>query len=162
MSTYWKRSAMILIVFMNLAITAVCAVSNYKLGYVMWCAYFLILLGLIISHKKDAVRKAMMNVILLTLVGIPISGLSIPVSLILRGFNLEAVKGNLYLFVSIAAIMYLAIRHEGFSIPETATKLSAYVAEIRTRRLRSSFAIYLTCEFVLFVALTITGTYILG
>lgn len=162
MNPYWARSTMILLVFMNLAINVIAMISNYRLGYVMWAAYFLILLGLVITHKKDAVRKAMLNVMFLTLIALPISGLSIPVSIIVRHLNLDAVKGNFYIFMSILAILYLAIRHEKFSILDTVTKLSVYIGEVHTMRLKASFARYIISETIVFGVLTFVAVRLLG
>ncbi|MFH1224099.1 MAG: hypothetical protein V1647_07160 [Pseudomonadota bacterium] len=162
MTPYIARSIMLLIVFMNVAINIISAISHYSVVYVMWGSYFFILLGLIISHKKDAIGKAMLNIMILTLIAVPVSGLSIPVSLIARGVNLDAVKGNLYILVSIVAVFYLAMRHEKFTIPDMVTKISGYVGEFSTKRFRSSFALYTMTELLLFVVLVIVGASVLG
>ena len=158
-NNYWHRSGLIVVVFINFIVTASATMIAYKrtvtavppIIYLLWASYFFVLLTLLISHKKQNMQKAVLNAMVLVLTAIPISGLSIPLSLIFRGLSPEIFKGNLFIFVSLLAILFLLIRHERFNILEAVTKLSNYTGELRLRGWNSSFAKYLSFELTFYV-----------
>ena len=90
--------------------------------YLLWSSYFFVMLTLIITHKKENIHKAILNCLFLVLLGIPIAGLSMPVSLFINGFTTVAIKGNMYIIVSLFILFYLLIRHERFTILDAITK----------------------------------------
>ena len=158
MREYWLRSFIVAIAFLDLCVTGIASSASPTLIHLAWLSYFLVMVGLIVSHKKQNMHKAILNFIVLLMIGIPISGLSMPFALIVRGMEFGAVKGNFYIFVSLVCLMYLALRHEKMSIPEAASKVAVYVGEIRETKFRSSFGRYLLVEIIVFVS-TITFGY---
>jgi len=158
MREYWLRSFIVAIAFLDLCVTGIATSSSPTFIHLAWTSYFIVMVGLIVSHKKQNMQKAILNFIVLLMIGIPISGLSMPFALIIRGMEFGAVKGNFYIFISLLSLMYLAVRHEKMSIPEAASKVAVYVGEIKEAKLRSSFGRYLLSELIVFVT-TITLGY---
>jgi hypothetical protein len=169
-NSYWLRTASILVIFMNLVVTSTAAAVAYKrlytnvapIIYLLWASYFFVMLTLIISHKKANMHKAVLNCLVLVLIGIPVAGLGLPVSMLFRGFNIVAVKANLYILISLVIIFYLLIRLERFSILDAVTKLAGYTGEITTIKYRSSFAKYLIFESSIFLLVLIVAHFYLS
>lgn len=161
MREYWLRTAIVTIAFLDLCVTGIAALSHPSLLHIAWGAYFIVLVGLIISHKKKNMHKAFLNFIVLLMIAIPISGLYIPIAWVLRGLEFSNIKGSFYIFLSLLALIYLAVRHEKLSIPEAASKVAVYVGEIRADRLRSSFGRYLLGETLVFLTTFVLGYYYL-
>jgi hypothetical protein len=166
---YWHRSAVIIVIFLNFIVTASATIIAYKkttttlppFVYLLWASYFFVLLTLLISHKKKNMQKAVLNAMVLVLAAIPVSGLAIPLSLIFRGLSPEIFKANLFVFLSLVALLFLLIRHERFNILEAVTKLSNYMGELHHTGWRSSFAKYLIFETTLFLSFVlITALYL--
>jgi hypothetical protein len=164
-NNYWLRTAAILVIFMNLIVTTAAAAVAYKrlytsispIIYLLWSSYFFVMLTIIISHKKNNMHKAVMNCMVLVLIGIPVAGLGLPVSMLFRGFNLVAVKANLYILVSLLITFYLLMRMERFSVLDSMTKLAGYTGEITTLKHRSSFAKYLIFEASIFCMIVVVA-----
>ena len=168
-NNYWLRTAIITVMFMNLLVTTAAAVIAYKrintnispIVYLLWASYFFIMLTVVITHKKENMHKAVLNCIFLILLGIPIAGLSMPISLLIHGFMPVAIRGNLYILISLIILFYLFIRHERYSILDAVTKLAGYIGEITTLKYRASFVKYLTFEISLFlIVVVITHFYL--
>jgi len=151
MREYWLRSFIVAIAFLDLCVTGIASSARPTFVHLAWTSYFLVLVGLIVAHKKQNMHKAILNFIVLLMIGIPISGLSMPFALIIRGMAFGPVKGNFYIFVSLLSLMYLALRHERMSIPEATSKVAVYVGEIKDTRLRSSFGRYILAETIVFI-----------
>ncbi|MEI6092420.1 MAG: hypothetical protein WCQ47_01910, partial [bacterium] len=136
-NNYWIRTATIIVLFMDLLVMTATTVIAYNRGntnispivYLLWSSYFFVMLTLIITHKKENMHKAILNCLFLVLLGIPIAGLSMPVSLFIKGFTSVAIKGNLYIILSLFILLYLLIRHERFTILDAITKLTMYTKE---------------------------------
>jgi hypothetical protein len=161
MREYWLRTAIVTIAFLDLCVTGIAALSHPTLIHIAWASYFIILAGLIVSHRKKNMHKAFLNFIVLLMIAIPVSGLCIPIAWIARGLEFSAIRDNFYIFLSLVALIYLAIRHEKMSIPEAASKVAVYVGEIRTDRLRSSFGRYILGETIVFLTTFVLGSYYL-
>jgi hypothetical protein len=95
------------------------------------------------------------------MIGIPIAALCVPIAWVVKGLDFSAVKGNFYIFLSLAALIYLAVRHERMSVPEAASKVAVYVGEIRIDKLRSSFGRYILGETLVFLTSFVLGSYYL-
>lgn len=160
-NNYWARTAAIIVIFMDLMVMFSTTVVAYKrintsispIVYLLWSSYFFVMLTLIITHKKENIHKAILNCLFLVLLGIPIAGLSMPINLFINGFTNIAIKGNMYIIVSLFILFYLLIRHERFTILDAITKLTLYTREVTTLKHRSSFAKYLMFEISLFIVL---------
>jgi len=150
MKGYWLRSSIVTITFLNLCVISIATLSRPTLMHIAWASYFMVLMGLVISHKKQNMSKAMLNFIILLMIGVPISALSMPFALIFRNLAFSAVKANFYILISLISLVYLALRHEKLSIPEAAAKVAVYVGEIREAKLRSSFGRYILGEALVF------------
>jgi len=161
MREYWLRSSIVAIAFLDLCVTGIASSSAPTFIHLAWTSYFIVMIGLIVSHKKQNMQKAILNFIVLLMIGIPISGLSMPFALIIRGMEFGAVKGNFYIFISLLCLMYLAVRHENMSIPEAASKVAVYVGEIREAKFKSSFARYILAEAILFASTMVLGYFYL-
>jgi hypothetical protein len=161
MREYWLRTAIITIAFLDLCVTGISSMSHPTLVHIAWASYFILLLGLVISHRKKNMPKAFLNFIILLMIGVPIAGLYVPIAWILRHFEFGAVKGNFYMFLSLIALIYLAVRHEKMTVPEAASKVAVYVGEIRVDKLRSSFGRYLLGEVIAFFIIFALGSYYL-
>lgn len=161
MREYWLRSFIVAIAFLDLCVTGIASSSVPTFIHLAWTSYFLVLVGIIVSHKKENMHKAILNFIILLMVGIPISGLSMPFALIVRGMEFGAVKGNFYIFVSLLCLLYLALRHEKMSIPEAASKVAVYVGEIKETKFKSSFGRYILVESIVFISTIILGYFYL-
>ena len=161
MKSYWLRSFIITTAFLVLCVTSIAAVSHPTLLHIAWASYFMVVVGLIVSHRKENSHKAMLNLMVLLMAGLPIACLSMPAAILFRNFEFGAIKGNFYIFISLVSLLYLAIRHEKLSIPEAASKVAVYVGEIRTSKLRSSFGKYLLGEAILFTLCMALGSYYL-
>lgn len=161
MREYWLRSFIVAVAFLDLCVTGIASAARPTFTHLAWMSYFIVMVGLIVAHKKENMHKAILNFIVLLMIGIPISGLSMPFALIMRGMEFGAVKGNFYIFVSLLSLLYLAIRHEKMSIPETASKVAVYVGEIRAGKLRSSFGRYALVEAIVFVSTMTLGYFYL-
>ena len=161
MREYWLRSFIVAIAFLDLCVTGIASSSNPTFIHLAWASYFIVMVGLIVSHKKQNMQKAILNFIVLLMIGIPISGLSMPFALLVRGMEFGAVKGNFYIFISLVSLMYLAIRHENMSIPEAASKVAVYVGEFRETKFKSSFGKYILVETMVFICTMILGYFYL-
>jgi len=157
MREYWLRSSIVAIAFLDLCVTGIASSANPTFIHLAWASYFLVMVGLIVSHKKQNMQKAILNFIILLMIGIPISGLSMPFALIVRGMAFGAIKGNFYIFISLLSLIYLAVRHEKMSIPEAASKVAVYVGEIRESKFRSSFGKYILAETIVFITTMTLG-----
>ncbi|MEI6080115.1 MAG: hypothetical protein WCQ53_05745 [bacterium] len=164
-NNYWLRTAVIIVIFMNLLVTTAATVIAYKrmatnvspIVYLLWASYFFVMMTLMISHKKDNMQKAVLNCLFLVLLGIPIAGLGLPISMLVHGFNPVAIRGNFYILISLMILFYLLIRHERFSILDAVTKLAVYTGEITTLRYKASFSKYLIFESSLFCIVVVLG-----
>lgn len=152
MSSYILRSGMIAIAFMNMLVAGM-ACAN------IWTSFFLIILGLLVSHKKKHLSNAMINLVILLMIGIPIAGINIPIAIIVRGIEFSAIKGNFYLLASLIVIMYFAVRHEKLSIPELTNKVAGVFGDIRLNKFRSIYSKYLIAELCLFIVSVILFNY---
>ena len=161
MREYWLRSFIVGIAFLDLCVTGIASSASPTFVHLAWMSYFLVMVGLIVSHKKQNMQKAILNFIVLLMIGIPISGLSMPFALLVRGMEFGAVKGNFYIFISLVSLMYLAVRHENMSIPEAASKVAVYVGEIRETKLKSSFGRYILVEAIVFISTMVLGYFYL-
>ena len=169
-NNYWLRTATIIVIFMNLLVTTAAAVIAYKrintnispIVYLLWASYFFVMLTVVITHKKENMSKAILNCIFLILVGIPIAALSMPVSLLAHGFLPVAIRGNLYILVSLVMLFYLFIRHERYSILDAVTKLAEYTGEITTLRYKASFVKYLIFEASFFLLVVLMAHFYLN
>ncbi|MCX6112459.1 MAG: hypothetical protein NTY22_04135 [Proteobacteria bacterium] len=169
-NNYWLRAAIIIVIFMNLLVTTAATVIAYKrintnispIVYLLWASYFFVMLTIIITHKKDNMHKAILNCMFLVLLGIPIAGLSMPISLLIHGFMPVAIRGNLYILISLVILFYLFIRHERYSILDAVTKLAGYTGEITTLKRKSSFAKYLMFEVSLFLVTVVVAHFYLS
>jgi len=169
-NNYWLRTATIIVIFMNLLVTTAATVIAYKrintnispVVYLLWASYFFVMLTIIITHKKENMHKAILNCLFLVLLGIPIAGLSMPISLLIHGFMPVAIRGNLYILVSLVMLFYLFIRHERYSILDAVTKLAGYAGEVTTLKYKASFVKYLIFETSFFLLVVLVSRFCLS
>ena len=169
-NNYWLRTAILIVIFMNLLVTTAAAVIAYKrintnispIVYLMWASYFFVMLTIIITHKKENMHKAILNCLFLVLLGIPVAGLSMPISLLMHGFMPVAIRGNLYILVSLVMLFYLLIRYEKYSILDAVTKLAEYTGEITTLKHKASFVKYLIFEASFFLLVILVSRFYLS
>ena len=161
---YWHRSAIVIVIFINLLVCTSASLAAYRLLesslppilYLMWTVYFFILLALIISHKKKNIRKAILNVMIMVLALIPLSGIGIPLSLVTRPEAHDTLRGSIFIFLSLISLLILLIRHERWTIKDAIRELYSYVMEMKKYGWRSSFSKYLISEISAFILLTIS------
>lgn len=151
MKSYTLRSAIVLVIFMNLIVITAALLHSFSFSLSLWWSLFFVLLILSIIHKKQGLEKAFLNIIILLLLAIPIAGISMPINLIIKGFYLLPIRSTLYIFISLICLLYLCIRHQRYTILDLVSKMTTYMFEIKTIGLKSNFAMYLIFETMLFV-----------
>ena len=151
MRSYTIRSFIILIIFMNITVLSTSLVHSFRTPIVLWWSYFFVLMILSFSYRKHQKEKAFINMIILLLIGLPIAGVGIPVTAIIKTFNTTPLKSTLYIFISTACLLYLVIRHQGYNTLETISKVSNYLIELKQQGIRSSLFSYIIFEVLLFL-----------
>ncbi len=151
MRSYTLRSFILIIIFMNLAVITASLSHGFKAPLALWWSYFFVLLVLSLSYKKKATEKAFLNMMILLLVAIPIAGIGLPLILIIKTFNMTPARSILYMLISLLCILYLCIRHQRYTILEAVSKISNYLFELRSQKIRSSLASYFIFELLIFV-----------
>lgn len=150
MRSYSLRSFILIIIFMDLAVITASLSQGFKTPLALWWSFFFVLFVLSLSYKKAAMEKAFLNMIVLLLIAIPIAVVGLPLILIIKTFQMTPAKSLLYILISMLCLLYLCMRHQRYTILEAVAKITNYIFELRSQRMRSSFASYLVFEAAVF------------